>query len=86
MHTAVQTADECRFINHRTRIVNEQTFQPCTIKLVRSFKDSFCVGFAGQEMYLGYYFQYCPDTPVGLYACGHAKTVIALNKVGQPAK
>ena len=37
-------------------------------------------------MYLGRYYQYCPDTPVGLYACGHAETVIALNKVGQPAK
>ena len=37
-------------------------------------------------MYLGHYYQHCPDTPVGLYACGHAETVIALNKVGQPAK
>jgi hypothetical protein len=44
------------------------------------------VGSTGQEMYLGHYYQYCPDTPVGLYACGHAETVIALNKVGQPAK
>ena len=42
MHTAVQTADECRFSDYRTRMVNEQTFQPCTIKLVRSFKDGFC--------------------------------------------
>ena len=41
MHTAVQTADECRFTHYRTRIANEQTFQPCTIKLVRSFKDGF---------------------------------------------
>ena len=40
MHTAVQTADECHI--YRTRIVNKQTFQPCTIKLVRSFKDGFC--------------------------------------------
>ena len=66
----------------RTRIVNEQT---CTIKLVRSFKQ-VSVGSAGQEMYLGYYFLHCPDTPVGLYACGHAETVFGLDKVGQPAK
>ena len=42
MHTAVQSADECTFSHYRTRTVNEQTFQPCTIKLVRSFKDGFC--------------------------------------------
>ena len=86
MHTAVQTADECRFSHYRKRIVNEQTFQPCTIKLVRNFKDGFSVVSARQEMYLGYYYQYCLDTPVRLYACGHAEAVIALNKVGQPAK
>ena len=42
-------------------LVSEQTFLSRTIKLVRSFKDGFSVGSAGQEMYLGL-LQYCPDT------------------------
>ena len=54
------------------------------IKRLKS--DVFSVGFAGQEMSLEYYYQYCPYTPAGLYARGHAETAFVLNKEGEPAK
>ena len=56
------------------------------IKVLQSFKDGFSVGFAGQEMSLEYYYQYCPYTPTGLYARGYAETAFVLKKVGEPAK
>ena len=65
--------------------VNEQTFQPCTIKLVRSFKDGFswfCRSRDVSRVLLSILSRHTRGS-VRVRSCGDG---ISLNKVGQPAK